>query len=100
MGNPSVKHGVKAGKGPLTRPLMKPREKHRRKCRPDTKSAGAACVKRLATIEMPIHRNAQDDLTKLRDYLWLRQKAIREAVEAGEEVVKEIKRQMAREGRQ
>ena len=79
---------------------MKPKTKHDRKCRPHTKSAGAACVKRLATITMPIHRNAQDDMTKLRDYLWLRQKAIREAVEAGEEVVKEIKLQMAAEGRQ
>jgi hypothetical protein len=47
---------------------------------------------------MPIHHNAQDDMTKLRDYLWQRQKAIQEAVEAGEGVVKEIKRQMAAEG--
>jgi hypothetical protein len=71
---------------------------HHRRCRPNTKSAGGACVKRLATITMPIHHNAQDDMTKLRDYLWQRQKAIQEAVEAGEGVVKEIKRQMAAEG--
>ncbi len=79
---------------------MKPKPKHNRKCRPDTKSAGAACVKRLATIEMPIHRNAQDDLTELRNYLVRRQQAIKEAVVAGEEVVKEIKRQMALEQEQ
>jgi len=84
---------------------MKPKPKHKRKCRPDTKSAGAACVKRLATIEMPIHRNAQDDLTKMRDFLLKRwkqrqMKASQEAVEAGKEVVKEIKRQMALEEEQ
>jgi hypothetical protein len=79
---------------------MKPREKYRRKCRPDTKSAGAACVKRLATIEMPIHRYAQDDLTRVRDVLLKRwkqrqMKASQEAVEAGEEVIREFKRQEA-----
>ena len=57
-------------------------------------------MKRLATIEMPIHSSAQDDMTKMRDFVWLRQKAVREAVEAGEEVVKEIKRQMALEEEQ
>ncbi len=74
--------------------------KLRKKCRPDAKSAGAACVRRLATIEMPIHRNIQDEMTRMRDYLVRRQQAIKEAVEAGEEVVKEIKRQMALEEEQ
>jgi hypothetical protein len=78
---------------------MKPTEQ-RKKCRPDTKSAGAACVKRLATIEMPIHRGAQDDMTKMRDFLWHRLKASQEAVEAGQEVIKEIKRQMAQKEQQ
>ncbi len=75
---------------------MKP-TKQRKKCRPDAKSAGASCVRRLATIEMPIHRSAQDDMTEMRNYLVRRQQAIKEAVEAGEEVMKEIKRQMALE---
>ena len=84
---------------------MKPKPKHNRKCRPDTKSAGAACVKMLATIEMPIHRNIQDDMTKMRDFLMKRwkqrqMKASQEAVEAGKEVVKEFKRQMALEEEQ
>jgi hypothetical protein len=84
---------------------MKPKPKHNRKCRPDTKSAGAACVKMLATIEMPIHRNIQDDMTKVRDFLlkrWKQQqmKVSQEAEEAGEEVLKEIKRQMALEEEQ
>ncbi len=76
---------------------MKPKLRHNEKCRPGTKRAGKACVKQLATIEMPIHRNAQDDLSELRDFLMRRQQAIKEAVEGGEEVVKEIKRQMALE---
>jgi hypothetical protein len=76
---------------------MKPKLRQNEKCRPGTKRAGAVFVKQLATIEMPIHRNAQDDLSELRDYLMRRQQAIKEAVEAGEEVVKEIKRQMVLE---
>jgi len=79
---------------------MKKEETPRKRCRNGTKSVAGTCVKRLVTTTVTIRKEIQDDLTAVADFIWWRQKYSREAVEAGKEVVKEIKRQMTMEGRQ
>ena len=79
---------------------MKQEARHRRRCRPGSKSVGTTCVKRLATITMPLRREIQDDMRAAAEMLRYRQQTIRDAVRAGDQVVKEIRRQNKQGGPQ
>ncbi len=51
-------------------------------------------MKKLAITTMPLRRELQDDMTAAAEMLRYRQQTLREAVSAGDEVVKEIRRQI------
>ena len=63
-----------------------------KQCGRGTKSIGAACVKRMTKVTMPLRESVSDDLSRMAWYLMNRERLIREAVEAGEEVIKAFAR--------
>lgn len=63
-----------------------------KRCSPGLKSVGAACVKRLTRVEMPLRNSVQEDLSRAAWYLLNKDRLIREAVEAGEEAIAAFKR--------
>ena len=49
----------------------------------------------MAIVEVAIRKEIHDDLTAVAEFLWMRQKYSKEAVAAGNDAIKEIKRQIA-----
>lgn len=75
---------------------MKRTAKPKKRCRLDTKSVYACCVKRMAVAEVSLRPEVSRAVAQLASRLRFRQQMIQEAEEAGNEVVAEIKKQIAR----
>ena len=75
---------------------MKKTTKPKKRCRLNTKSVYACCVSRMAVAEVSLRPEVSRAMDRLASRLRFRQQMIREAVVAGNDVVAEIKKQIAR----
>lgn len=60
----------------------------KKKCRHGTKSVNAACVTIFTTVQVPLPKALQDDLSYARDYLMVLPERIREVQQAADAVLK------------
>jgi hypothetical protein len=67
-----------------------------KRCSRGNKSVGKACVGRLTTVNMPLRASVSDDLSRAAWYVQNLPRLVREAVEAGEEVIEAIKSEQAK----
>jgi hypothetical protein len=67
-----------------------------KRCSRDHKSVRAACVGRLTAVQMPLRQSVSEDLSRAAWYLQNLPRLVKEAVEAGEEVVEAFKREGAK----
>jgi len=68
-------------------PVNHRQKEEKRRCRPGTKSVNAACVARLAVVQVQLPKVLQDDLTYARDYLMVLPHRIQEVLEAADAVL-------------
>jgi hypothetical protein len=63
-----------------------------KRCAVGGKSVGAACVKNLEQVQMPLRESVSDDVSRAAWYLMNRKRLVQEAVEAGREAIEAFKR--------